>query len=93
MKTWFTKEFMKASAVLLIVFAAGAGTGYVGGQKYAEYKFQVEYTSRDRPSRIETQGLSAPRPAPSAPKAPEAKKAQDAAPEARDASCAGWSGI
>ena len=38
MKTWFTKEFMKASAVLLIVFAAGAGTGYVGGHKYAEYR-------------------------------------------------------
>ncbi len=38
MKTWFTKEFMKASAVLLVVFAAGAGTGYVGGRKHAEYK-------------------------------------------------------
>ena len=46
MKTWFTKEFMKASAVLLIVFAAGAGTGYVGGHKYAEYKFINEYKSR-----------------------------------------------
>ena len=46
MKTWFTKEFIKASAVLLIVFAAGAGTGYVGGHKYAEYKFINEYKSR-----------------------------------------------
>ena len=46
MKTWFTKEFMKASAVLLIVFVAGAGTGYVGGHKYAEYKFINEYKSR-----------------------------------------------
>ncbi len=54
MKNWFTKEFMKASAVLLIVFLAGAGTGYVGGHKYAEYKFQVEYTSRVQPSRIES---------------------------------------
>ena len=42
MKTWFTKEFMKASAVLLVVFVAGAGTGYVGGHKYAEYKFLKE---------------------------------------------------
>ena len=42
MKTWFTKEFMKASAVLLIVFAAGAGTGYVSGRQYAEYKFLKE---------------------------------------------------
>ena len=42
MKTWFTKEFMKASAVLLVVFAAGAGTGYVGGHKYAEYKFHKD---------------------------------------------------
>ncbi|MYA95714.1 MAG: hypothetical protein F4X91_04815 [Nitrospinae bacterium] len=57
MKNWFTKEFMKASAVLLIVFAAGAGTGYVGGHKYAEYKFQVEYTSRVQASRI---GAAAP---------------------------------
>ena len=32
MKIWFTKEFLKASAVLLVVFAAGAGTGYVGGR-------------------------------------------------------------
>ena len=54
MKTWFTKEFMKASAVLLIVFLAGAGTGYVGGRKYAEYKFHMEYTSRVQPSRIES---------------------------------------
>ena len=46
MKTWFTKEFMKALAVLLIVFAAGAGTGYVGGHKYAEYKFHNQYMSR-----------------------------------------------
>ena len=46
MKIWFTKEFLKASAVLLIVFAAGAGTGYVGGHKYAEYKFLNEYKSR-----------------------------------------------
>lgn len=51
MKTWFTKEFMKASAVLLVVFAAGAGTGYVGGHKYAEYKFHKEYTSRAFKSR------------------------------------------
>ncbi|MDE0332390.1 MAG: hypothetical protein OXL41_11030 [Nitrospinae bacterium] len=54
MKTWFTKEFMKASAVLLIVFAAGAGTGYVGGHKYAEYKFHNEFTSRVMKSRIES---------------------------------------
>ena len=47
MKNWFTKEFMKASAVLLIVFLAGAGAGYVGGHKYAEYKFHNEFTSRD----------------------------------------------
>ena len=33
---------MKASAVLLVVFLAGAGTGYVGGQKYAEYKFHKD---------------------------------------------------
>lgn len=46
MKTWFTKEFMKASAVLLVVFAAGAGTGYVGGHKYAEYKFFKEEQKR-----------------------------------------------
>ena len=53
MKTWFTKEFMKASAVLLIVFAAGAGTGYVGGHKYAEYKFINEYKSRsDAPKHL-----------------------------------------
>ena len=57
MKNWFTKEFLKASAVLLIVFLAGAGTGYVGGHKYAEYKFQVEYTSRVQASRI---GAAAP---------------------------------
>lgn len=38
MKIWFTREFLKASAVLLVVFAAGAGTGYVGGRKYAEYR-------------------------------------------------------
>ncbi len=38
MKTWFTKEFLKASAVLLIVFVAGAGTGYIGGRKHAEYR-------------------------------------------------------
>lgn len=61
MKNWFTKEFMKASAVLLIVFLAGAGTGYVGGHKYAEYKFHKEYTSRVQPSRFETKGLSASR--------------------------------
>ena len=42
MKTWFTKEFIKASAVLLVVFVAGAGTGYVGGRHYAEYKFLKE---------------------------------------------------
>ncbi len=59
MKNWFTKDFMKASAVLLIVFLAGAGTGYVGGRKYAEYKLHMEYTSRVQPSRIETKGLSA----------------------------------
>ncbi len=46
MKTWFTKEFMKASAVLLVVFLAGAGTGYVGGHKYAEYKHHKEFMSR-----------------------------------------------
>ncbi|MCY3824979.1 MAG: hypothetical protein OXG62_14060 [Nitrospinae bacterium] len=59
MKNWFTKEFMKASAVLLIVFLAGAGTGYVGGHKFAEYKFHKEYTSRVMKSRTETKGLSA----------------------------------
>ena len=42
MKTWFTKEFMKASAALLVVFLAGAGAGYVGGHKYAEYKFHKD---------------------------------------------------
>ena len=52
MKNWFTKEFMKASAVLLIVFLAGAGVGYVGGHKFAEYKFHKEYTSRTFKSRI-----------------------------------------
>ena len=46
MKNWFTKEFLKASAVLLIVFLAGAGTGYVGGHKYAEYKLHKEFMSR-----------------------------------------------
>ena len=51
MKTWFTKEFMKASAVLLIVFLAGAGTGYVGGHKYAEYKLHKEFMSRAFESR------------------------------------------
>ena len=51
MKTWFTKEFMKASAVLLVVFLAGAGTGYVGGHKYAEYKLHKEFMSRDFESR------------------------------------------
>ena len=45
MKTWFTKEFLKASAVLLIVFVAGAGTGYIGGRQYAEYKFLKERES------------------------------------------------
>lgn len=52
MKTWFTKEFMKASAVLVVVFLAGAGAGYVGGHKYAEYKLHKEYTSRAFKSRI-----------------------------------------
>lgn len=42
MKTWFTKEFMKASAVLLVVLVAGAGIGYLGGRQYAEYKFLKE---------------------------------------------------
>ncbi len=42
MKTWFTKEFMKATAALLVVFAAGAGTGYLGGRKHAEYKYLKE---------------------------------------------------
>ena len=53
MKTWFTKEFMKASAVLLIVFVAGAGIGYVGGHKYAAYKFHNDYMSSVFKSRIE----------------------------------------
>ena len=61
MKNWFTKEFMKASAVLLIVFLAGAGTGYVGGHKFAEYKFHKEYTSRVMKSRTEAERLAAPR--------------------------------
>ncbi len=39
MRNWFTKEFIKVSAVLLIVFLAGAGTGYVGGRKHAHYEF------------------------------------------------------
>ncbi len=39
MKIRFTKEFMKASAVLLFVFVAGAGTGYVSGRKHAQYMF------------------------------------------------------
>ena len=51
MKTWFTKEFLKASAVLLIVFMAGAGAGYVGGHKYAEYKHHKEFMSRAFESR------------------------------------------
>ena len=51
MKTWFTKDFMKASAVLLVVFLAGAGAGYVGGHKYAEYKHQKEFMSRAFESR------------------------------------------
>ena len=51
MKTWFTKEFLKAAAVLLIVFLAGAGAGYVGGHKYAEYKFHKEFMSRAFESR------------------------------------------
>ena len=59
MKTWFTKEFMKASAVLLVVFAAGAGAGYVGGHKYAEYKFHKEYTSRAFKSRSLESGFRA----------------------------------
>lgn len=46
MKTWFTKEFLKASAVLLIVFLAGVGAGYVGGHKYAEYKLHKDFMSR-----------------------------------------------
>ena len=37
MKIWFTKEFMKAAAALLVVFLAGAGVGYMGGRKHAEY--------------------------------------------------------
>ncbi len=59
MKTWFTKEFMKASAVLLVVFAAGAGTGYVGGHKYAEYKFHKEFMSRAFESRSRESGFRA----------------------------------
>lgn len=51
MRNWFTKEFMKASAVLLIVFLAGAGTGYVGGHKYAEYKLHKDFMSRVSESR------------------------------------------
>lgn len=60
MKNWFTKEFMKASAVLLVVFAAGAGTGYVGGYKYAEYKFQNEYKTRAFKSRFRSAESVAP---------------------------------
>ena len=60
MKNWFTKEFMKASAVLLIVFLAGAGTGYVGGHKYAEYKLHTEYMSRTFKSRIGAEESVAP---------------------------------
>ncbi|MCE2453357.1 MAG: hypothetical protein J4F48_11125 [Nitrospinae bacterium] len=60
MKTWFTKEFMKASAVLLIVFLAGAGVGYVGGHKYAAYKFHNDYMSRVFKSRIEATTPSPP---------------------------------
>ncbi len=55
MKTWFTKEFMKASAVLFIVFAAGAGTGYIGGRKNAEYKLGKErkiFSARESRSRL-----------------------------------------
>ena len=59
MKNWFTKEFMKASAVLLIVFLAGAGTGYVGGHKYAEYKFHKEFMPRVFESRIKAAEPSA----------------------------------
>lgn len=59
MKNWFTKEFMKASAVLLIVFLAGAGTGYVGGHKYAEYKLHKEFMPRVFESRIKAAEPSA----------------------------------
>ncbi len=59
MKNWFTKEFMKASAVLLIVFLAGAGIGYVGGHKYAAYKFHNDYMSRVFKSRIKAAGSPA----------------------------------
>lgn len=38
MKIRFTKEFAKASAALLAVFIAGAGVGYMGGRKHAEYR-------------------------------------------------------
>ena len=60
MKNWFTKEFLKASAMLLIVFLAGAGTGYVGGHKYAEYKLHKEFMSRVSESRIQAAEPSAP---------------------------------
>ncbi len=59
MKTWFTKEFLKASAVLLIVFLAGAGAGYVGGHKYAEYKLHKDFMSRAFESRIQAAEPSA----------------------------------
>ena len=49
MKIWFTKEFMKAAAALLVVFLAGAGVGYMGGRKHAEYGL-LKRGSRARPA-------------------------------------------
>ncbi len=54
MKIWFTREFLKASAVLLVVFTAGAGTGYIGGRKYAEYRLLKDtraFSAREARSR------------------------------------------
>ena len=56
MKIWFTKEFMKAAAALLVVFLAGAGVGYMGGRKHAEYgllKRGEPREARSRPARRE----------------------------------------